>query len=108
MINSFRILGKSILQKAGYYDTEDENQRREIYLKNQSIVPEQRKDRAKNAIAINFDTQKREFTFELDKEITPGNRDYFFAFSVGAPKDKKKFLSTNNMGSFTKRFLLIL
>ncbi|MCD6359623.1 MAG: hypothetical protein J7M38_02090 [Armatimonadetes bacterium] len=103
MINSFRILGKSILQKAGYYDTEDENQKREIYLKNQSIVPEQRKDRAKNAIAINFDRQKREFTFELDKEITPVNRDYFFAFSVGAPKDKKKFLSTNNMGSFYRK-----
>jgi len=103
MINSFRILGKSILQKAGYYDTENENQKREIYLKNQSIVPEQRKDRAKNAIAINFDRQKREFTFELDKEITPVNRDYFFAFSVGAPKDKKKFLSTNNMGSFYRK-----
>jgi hypothetical protein len=36
MINSFRMLGKSILQKAGYHDTKDENLKREIYLKNQS------------------------------------------------------------------------
>ena len=103
MINSFRILGKSILQKQGYYDTEDENQKREIYLKTQSILPEQREDRAKNAIAINFNNQKREFTFEWDKEITPWNRDYFFAFSVGAPKDQKKFLSTNNVRTFYRK-----
>ena len=103
MINSFKILGKSILQKEGYYDTEDENQKREIFLKIQSIVPNPQENKAKNAIAINLETQKREFTFELDKEITPENRDYFFAFSVGAPKDKKKFLSTNNMGSIYKK-----
>ena len=103
MINSFRMLGKSILQKEGYYDTEDENLKRDIYLKNQSIVPKQRKNGAERAIAIHFDTKKREFTFELDKEITPGNRDYFFAFSVGAPRDRKKFLSTNNLGSFYKK-----
>lgn len=103
MINSFRILGQSILRKAGYYDTGDENQKIEIFLKTQTIFPEQRGERAKNAIAISFDTKKREFNFEWDKEITPGNRDYFFAFSVGAPKDQKKFLSTNNMGSFYKK-----
>lgn len=103
MINSFRMLGKSILQKAGYYDTEDENLKREIYLKNQSIVPNQRKNGAENAIAIHFDTKKREFTFELDKEITPENRDYFFAFSVGSSNDKKKFLSTNNVRTFYKK-----
>jgi CRISPR-associated protein Csh1 len=97
------MLGKSILQKAGYHDTKDENLKREIYLKNQSIVPKQRKNGAERAIAIYFDTKKREFTFELDKEITPGNRDYFFAFSVGAPRDRKKFLSTNNLGSFYKK-----
>lgn len=100
MINSFRILGQSILRKARYYDTGDENLKRELFLKTQTIFPEQRGDKAKNAIAISFDTKKREFTFEWDKEITPENRDYFFAFSVGASNDKKKFLSTNNMGSF--------
>ncbi len=100
MINSFRILGQSVLRKAGYYDTGDENLKRGLFLKTQTIFPEQRGDRAKNAIAISFDKKKREFTFEWDKEITPGNRDYFFAFSVGASNDKKKFLSTNNMGSF--------
>lgn len=103
MINSFRVLGKSILERERYYGTENENEKREIYLKTQSIFPEQRGDRAKNAIAINFNTQKREFTFEWDKEITPGNRDYFFAFSVGAPKDQKKFLSTNNVRTFYKK-----
>lgn len=102
MINSFRMLGKSILQKAGYFDIKEENQKREIFLRIQSIVPNPRENRAKNAIAINFETQKREFTFEWDKEITPGNRDYFFAFSVGAPRDRKKFLSTNNLRSFYK------
>jgi CRISPR-associated protein Csh1 len=97
------MLGKSILQKAGYFDIKEENQKREIFLRIQSIVPNPRENRAKNAIAINFETQKREFTFEWDKEITPGNRDYFFAFSVGAPRDRKKFLSTNNLRSFYKK-----
>jgi len=103
MINSFRMLGKGILQKAGYYDTDNESLKREMYLKNQSIIPIQRKNGVEDAIAIHFDTKKRQFTFEWDKEITPGNRDYFFAFSVGSSNDKKKFLSTNNMRSFYKK-----
>jgi len=101
MINSFRMLGKSILQKNGYYDTEDENQKREIYLKKQSIVPKQRGNGPERAIAIHFDTQKHEFIFELDKEITPENRDYFFAFSYSSfPRLKKKCLSTTQINSF--------
>lgn len=106
MINSFQILGKSILQKAGYDKTDDENEKREIFLKNQAIIPFRRKNDdqdLKHAIAINFDTQKGEFEFRFDKEITPDNRDYFFAFSLGAPKDKRKFLSTNNMAGFYRK-----
>ncbi|MCP4221232.1 MAG: hypothetical protein GY765_41785, partial [bacterium] len=39
----------------------------------------------------------------LDKELTEKNRAYFFAFKVGAPRDKKKFLASNNIESFISK-----
>lgn len=105
MISAMKMLGKSILLRAGYYESEDESKKREIYLKHQSIIPRQSEKREKFAVALNFDMQTSEFDIFLDEEITPGNRDVFFAFSLGAPKDKKKFLSTNSMaGFYTKTF----
>jgi CRISPR-associated protein Csh1 len=48
---------------------------------------------------------KREFCFELDRELDFLYRDYYFAFKVGSSNDQKKFLSTNNIQSFiTKTF----
>ncbi len=38
MINSFRALGKGILQGVGYYETDDVNEKRKIFLNTQSIV----------------------------------------------------------------------
>jgi hypothetical protein len=91
MINAMKMLGKSILLRAGYYKSEDEIEKRKIYLNHQSIIPRQSEKRENYAIALNFDTKKSEFDIFLDEEITPGNRDLFFAFSLGAPKDKKSF-----------------
>jgi len=95
MINNFKILGKSILSNEGY-DSLSESEKIKLYLFYQSIVPVQ-KDQAEFAIAINFDTQKKQFRFEADKETRLENRSYFFAFPVGASNDKKKFLVTNSM-----------
>lgn len=105
MINSFKILGESILQRDGYYDTDDINKKREIFLKNQAIVPIPPNDETRRAIFINFDTQKGKFDFGWDKEISPSNRNYFFAFSVGSSNDKKKFFSTNNINTFYNKFV---
>ncbi|MBW8002904.1 MAG: hypothetical protein FVQ80_12930 [Planctomycetes bacterium] len=98
MINNFRVLGKSVLLEAGYYDTADEAKRREIFLKNQTIkttAPSGNDEQTKRAIAINFNTKNKTISFTLDKEITEENRDYFFALKHGASKDERKFLSTN-------------
>ncbi|MBF0449915.1 MAG: hypothetical protein HQK75_04375 [Candidatus Magnetomorum sp.] len=95
MIRNFKILGESVL-KNDAYNSMSELEKIKSYLFYQSIVPNQ-KDPAEFAIAINFDTKKKQFRFELDKEIRRDNRLYFFAFSVGAPRDKKKFLATNAM-----------
>jgi len=107
MINSFRMLGKSILQAEGYYDESEDMGKRKIFLRHQSLVPKSQKNKDKeepeHAIALNFDTQKQEFRFQLDKEITPEHRDYFFAFKVGNSGDKKKFLSTNTIATFYQK-----
>ncbi len=105
MIYSFRMLGKSILQAEGYYDEPEEIGKRKIFLKHQSIPASEKKgkEEPEHAIALNFDTQKREFRFELDRQITPAYRDYFFAFKVGSSRDKKKFLSTNSVSVFYKK-----
>jgi hypothetical protein len=105
MINLFKNIGECVLRKAGYYDIDDDTEKRKIFLNFQSIVPMPRKkdgedDGVTNAISLDFNTKKRTFNFVLDKQLSIENREYFFAFPVGAPRDKKKFLSTNNMPCF--------
>ena len=103
MINLFKDLGECVLRKAGYYDIENNTEKRKIFLNFQSIVPMPRKkkdgtdDEITNAISLNFNTKENIFKFILDKELSIKNKEYFFAFSVGSPRDKKKFLSTNNI-----------
>ena len=106
MINTFQVIGRTILEKDGYYDTEDIIEKRKKLLFYQSIVPFEKKDKKGNkildgrAICLNFDIEKNEIEFRLsEKELTEENREYFFAFKLGAPKDKKKFLSTNNIST---------
>lgn len=99
MIRNFQNIGKDVLKRSGYYDTDREIERKKIFLFHQSLVPYKKKKGLDRAITLNFDLDKREFRFELDKELDDQNRDYFFAFKVGASKDQKKFLSTNNIES---------
>lgn len=111
MINLFKNLGECVLRKAGYYNIEDNTEKRKIFLNFQSIVPMPRKkkdgtdDDITNAVSLNFDTKKKVFDFILDKQLSIENREYFFAFSVGSSNDKKKFLSTNNMSCFYSKFI---
>ena len=105
MINNFRIIGKSILAKDGYYQCSEELKKRKLSLFHHTLVPAERKKTIDRAITLDFDLEKKEFRFELDKELMDANRNYFFAFKVGAPRDQKKFLSTNNIQNFLNKFI---
>ena len=107
MINAFKKVGYSILKNDGYFNTENNTEKRRKLLFHQSLVPFEKKDKKGNkildgrAICLNFDLDKKEIEFKLsDKELIEENREYFFAFKLGAPKDKKKFLSTNSLDTF--------
>jgi len=110
MINLFKNLGECVLRKAGYYNIEDNIEKRKIFLDFQTMVPMPRKnkdgkdDEITNAISLDFNTKKRTFNFILDKELSIENREYFFAFSADANK-RKKFLSTNNISCFYSKFI---
>lgn len=103
MINNFREIGKVVLKRSDYYNINQETQRRKIFLFHQSLVPFIKKKGIERAIALNFNLDKREFCFELDKQLDESYRDYYFAFKVGSSNDKKKFLSTNNIESFINK-----
>ncbi len=105
MITNFRNIGKNVLKKGGYYDSQQEIEGKKIFLFHQSLVPLKKNKGLDRAIILNFNLDKREFFFELDKELTETNRDYFFAFKVGASRDQKKFLATNNMESLIGKTL---
>jgi CRISPR-associated protein Csh1 len=105
MINNFGMVGKSILTRDGYFECQNKIKKRELFLLHHTLMPVEKKDSIDRAIVLNFDLEKNEFRFELDKEIDDTNRDYFFAFKVGASNDKKKFLSTNNIESFLNRLM---
>ena len=107
MINAFKDIGYSILKKDEFFQTENIIEKRRRLLFHQSLVPYEKKDKQGNkvlngrAICLNFDLDKKEIEFKLsEKELIEENREYFFAFRLGAPKDKKKFLSTNNLDTF--------
>jgi len=107
MINTFKDIGYSVLKKDEYFKTDDIAEKREKLLFHQSLIPFERKDKQGNrildgrAICLNFDLDRKEIEFKLsDKELIEENREYFFAFKLGAPKDNKKFISTNNLDTF--------
>lgn len=103
MITNFRNIGKNVLKKSGYYDSQQEIERKKIFLSHQSLIPYKKNNGPDRAIILNFNLDKGKFHFELDKELIVTNRDYFFAFKVGASNDQKKFLATNNMESFIEK-----
>jgi CRISPR-associated protein Csh1 len=89
-----------MLDSRGYYNAQDDTAGKKSYLMFHTLRPYAKKEGITQAIAISFDLEKQEFRFLLDKELSEANRDYFFAFKVGAPNDAKKFLATNNIESF--------
>lgn len=107
MINAFNNIGYSILKKDGYFETENILEKRKILLFHQSLILKEKKDKKGNkilngrAICLNFDLENKEIEFKLsEKELIEEHRESFFAFRLAAPKDKKKFLSTNNVTTF--------
>jgi len=103
MIRNFQNIGKDVLKRNGYYSTNLDSERRRIFLLQQALIPRSREKGIDRAIALNFDLDKREFSFELDKELSEQNRDYFFAFKVGETNDSKKFLATNDFKSSIRK-----
>ena len=96
MINYFKTLGESILSKDGFNNDLLETEKKRLLLNYMTYMPDESKSESR-ALALCFDTEKEEFWFELDKECTPENNGYFFAFSLAAkPKAKKTLLSMNN------------
>jgi CRISPR-associated protein Csh1 len=100
MITNFWFMGKNILERDGFYDQSETIQKRTTLLRHLSLIPNERKNTYGNAVTLHFDLGKKLFYFEVDDQIEPEKRDTFFAFKVGAPRDKKKFLATNNIESF--------
>jgi CRISPR-associated protein Csh1 len=112
MINTFKEIGYFILIKDGYFKTDKIAEKRKILLSHQSLVPYEKKDKNGNklldgrAICLNFDLEKKRIEFkQSETELIKENREYFFAFKLGSPNDKKKFLSTNNITTFYSSLL---
>ena len=103
MINNFKTIGNNVLTHDGYFQ-EDllEEEKNIIYIRRQTLVPRRKKNALERAVCINFDLDNQTFKFSLDKEIDSDQetRNHFNAFKLGAPKDKKKFLITNNIDCF--------
>lgn len=100
MITNFKTMGRIVLEKEGYYSDIDPVRKRRKFLTFHTLKAAPRKEGIDRAICLDFDMDKGKFRFELDKELTEESREYFFAFKLGAPKDRKKFLATNNFESF--------
>ena len=106
MINNFKKIGQLTLEKNNYYNQSKKNKRK-ILLQYQAITPKALKDNKGNilldgkTICLNFDLQHENFEFKLSNyDLSENNIDKFFAFRLNAPKDKKKFLMTNNIATF--------
>jgi CRISPR-associated protein Csh1 len=107
MINHFKEIGGIKLEKTGFYQTDLPVEKRKILLNHQSLKPYGKKDKEGRptldgkAICLNFDLKKNLFEFKLSQmDLDESNKQDIFAFRLGAPKDKKKFLSTNNLDAF--------
>lgn len=107
MINNFKNIGEILLENDGFYKTDDPIAKRKILLHHQTLKPYRKRDNQGNvildgkAICLNFNFNNCQIDFRLSKEdIHESNKDIFFAFRLGAPGDKKKFLSTNSLDSF--------
>ena len=108
MINNFKYIGNAILSKNEYYNNESKNlKKRELLLFHQSLIPRLAKNKNKDilfdgkTICLNFDLKNETYEFKLsDFDMSEQNRSRIFAFKLNAPKDKKKFLMTNNITTF--------
>lgn len=104
MINNFKNVGQAVLRKSGYYSTDNEMEKRKIFLLHQSLIPRAVKDNSGNvlldgkAICLNFDLKKKQTEFRLtEEELTENNRGYYLEFKLGESNDAKKFLTSNNV-----------
>jgi CRISPR-associated protein Csh1 len=94
------MMGRTVLEHEGYYDTGDDLVRKKTFLRFHTLVPYVKKDGIERVICLDFNLDKREFEFSLGMELSTDNRDNIFALRMGAPRDPKKFLITNNFENF--------
>ncbi len=104
MIDVFKQIGRKVLDQGG--NQSGELQRRQNYLYYQTIKPEVREHRGEKildgkGINLNFDLNNDQIEFRrTKKDLSEKHRGYFFALELQAPRDEKKFLSTNNISYF--------
>ena len=106
MINNFKNIGEILLEKDGFYRTEDLIEKRRILLHHQALKPYIKKNKQGNdildgkAICLNFDLNNNQIDFRLsNKDLHESHKDDFFAFRCVA-NVRKKFLSTNRLDPF--------
>ncbi len=100
MINYFKTLGESILLKDGFCNDLPETEKKRKLLNYMTYMPDESKSESR-ALALCFDTEKEEFWFELDKECTPENNEYFFAFQLASSPNATKQLLSFNYNDFS-------
>jgi len=95
MIEIASHLGKKKLSK--YNLSED---RKKAFLDSQTIIPRSPTSPDKqpyNEFVINLDIKNNSIKLDLGKELTPDNREQFFAFELLGKRSKKIYFSTNNL-----------
>lgn len=105
MINYFKNIGEQIAKTKTSTGENSELDEKLFFLNNISILPNKKNKEKKEylrAIAIDFDLEKGTFKFELDEELIPLNREYFFAFKAQGPNSKKIYFATNNVNYLYK------
>jgi len=107
MLNNFKQIGNSLLEKYWNSNEEIDNLKRRLsLLYYQSLIPRTAKNNEDilldgKTICLNFDLKNETYEFKLsDFDMSEQNRSRIFAFKLNAPKDKKKFLMTNNITTF--------
>jgi hypothetical protein len=78
MIRNFRDIGKDVLKRNIYYQTNQEIERRKIFLFHQSMIPFKKRREIKRAIVLNFNLNRNEFFFELDMELDAPYWEYYY------------------------------
>lgn len=101
MLEKLKKIGESVLDSTSNESMSEIDQRKTKLL-GQLIEPKSSEE-SNRAICINFNLENQTFKFELDKELTKDNSEYFFALSQGG-QASRIFAATNGIGHLLYKF----